>query len=851
MRFNKAEKSPRECFALYDPLNFFAVAKRIKGVKILPILLIIIFSLSVSSFGATKWKNALRPGGKLITVRIVSNNQPNYTIVVPADTQINENLASKDLAEFLGKIYGVKFKIVKDTDKFSGNFISLGDTKQLKADKTLTIPDTKAEGYGILYNPTTRNIYIVGGYTSGALNGVYALLEEDLGVRFYTARDNGVVRVSKNNLMSFVPRNYTPQFLQRFISLPEYTIDRLGGVTTLFNKERPFIRRNRLHSWEPNGGCHTVFNFCPKSNFDEHPEWFSMYNGKREPKQVCWSNKEMLEVMAKNAVQEMHNYAKDTICISPNDSFPCCACPECEAFDKAHGNTKAASLINGMNYIAEAVTKEFPHTTVQTLAYLDTIKPPTDLPIHPNMQIIVCSDSCDWDYPLCTYDESNEFQNNAKAWLEYAPSVMSWTYVCNYDHLLIPNPNNEVEDKNIKLMKEWGFKGCYLQGIGWNSFISGDGYFKTWVWGKLLWNPNLDYEALKKDFCYGYYGEAIGEEILKYENSLDEMYETAHAKPHDPNEKSDIMIADGLPVFNTPPRDNEGVVFDKGIRWTPEVKMYTEEWINNSEAIFDKCMKLAKTDEDIEKVRYARLPIYYLKLCRNLGYLRLGGKVSKSPNDATREKMRPYFDEFHSMMEKYGVKVVAEISDQQNSRANYEKMWKQKLALDMKGIGLENIPNDGWKFMPDKENVGYSKGYFDPNFDTSSWSDIKTGLTWDEQGFGTIEANAWYKKKINISEDVMKAREIYLLFTSVDEEATVYVNGHLAIEHTMAKLGLTPNEIYKKSFIVKMKQFLQVGENDITIMVGNVAKAGGLYTPVKLSWTYKNVPDEQMLVLCD
>ena len=49
----------------------------------------------------------------------------------------------------------------------------------------------------------------------------------------------------------------------------------------------------------------------------------------------------------------------------------------------------------------------------------------------------------------------------------------------------------------------------------------------------------------------------------------------------------------------------------------------------------------------------------------------------------------------------------------------------------------------------------------------------------------------------------------------VDEDATVYVNGELAKEHTCEKLGITPHEIWLKAFAVNLSDFLKEN-NQIT-----------------------------------
>lgn len=800
----------------------------------------LILVLSISLF-ASKWENSMKPKGESVVVKNINT----YTIVVPHNLQINDDLASRDLAFYLGKIYNTEFKIVHDDESVKEPFISIGDTKYIKANN-INVPNLNADGYSLIYKD--KNIYINGGWSSLALNGVYSLLEEDLDCRFWTKLKDDTIPVNKTNTLTFVPRHYNPPFLIRHYNTPEY-FD--GQANTVDPTTRPWRFKNRLKQWNPEGGCHTCFRYVSKENFKDHPEWFSEYNGIREPKQLCYSNDEMIDVMVNNILEALRNSDHNEVfCVSPADAIPCCACPKCEAYDKAHGNTKCASLIRAMNIIAKAVKKEFPNTLVQTLAYKDTIIPPTDLPLEDNLGIVICSDSCDWNYPLCDYEESEFFQNNAKEWRKICKNVMSWTYVTNYDHLLLPNPNNIVIANDIRIMENWKLNGIYLQSINAKA-VNTDGYFRSWVWSKLLWNPNLNLYELTKDYCYGYYGDEIGEEILKYETSLYDMYKNAHAVPHDANIKPEETVVGNLTVSER--EDCEyGVVFKYGIRWTPDEKIYSDEWINNATKIFDKCMSLCKTDEEREKVKYVKIDIDYLRLCKMLGYQTLkSGWVKKDLNNVDTELSNSLLEELESVLDKYNVSCIAEMNDIYQTWPNLRKKWKHNKDINMDKIGMNSIETSDWKFIPDDDLIGVSKGYYKTDYDTSSWKNIEIGKTWDEQNFG-FHSNAWYKKKINIDiKSLEQATELYLLFGAVDEDATVYVNGELVCEHTMDKLNLTPIEIWTRPFFVKFKKYFKLGENDITIMVGNSERAGGIYKPMKLCWTFREVPDEDIEFLAE
>jgi hypothetical protein len=83
----------------------------------------------------------------------------------------------------------------------------------------------------------------------------------------------------------------------------------------------------------------------------------------------------------------------------------------------------------------------------------------------------------------------------------------------------------------------------------------------------------------------------------------------------------------------------------------------------------------------------------------------------------------------------------------------------------------------------------------------------------------------WFRKHINISEDALKGNP-EVTFKGVDDNALVYVNGRLAVEH----------KGWDKQFSFFIGSFAKPGENVIAIYVQNLEGQGGIYKPVTLNW---------------
>jgi hypothetical protein len=92
-------------------------------------------------------------------------------------------------------------------------------------------------------------------------------------------------------------------------------------------------------------------------------------------------------------------------------------------------------------------------------------------------------------------------------WSRIAPHLFIWDYVVNYNHYVSPFPNFGVLAENIKTFKKYNAIGIQEEA----QYESLGGEFadmKSWVLSKLLWNPNLDTNALVAQFIADYYGPA-------------------------------------------------------------------------------------------------------------------------------------------------------------------------------------------------------------------------------------------------------------------------------------------------------------------------------------------------------
>ena len=218
------------------------------------------------------------------------------------------------------------------------------------------------------------SIFLAGGWKRGAIYAAYALLEEDLGCRWYD-RWSSRMPEGRTLQVAAVPRSFVPPL---FIRDPFY-FDAFDPTWSLRNRTNsPQARVPR--EW---GGhvdydglfVHTYNTLVPPGQYwDRHPEYFMQApDGRRSQQQVCQTHPQVRQIATASllAILERHPDTQ-VVEVSPNDGGQHCCCPACKAIDDANGSP-SGSLLDFVNHIAAAVEKVRPDLLVSTLAYLDTV----------------------------------------------------------------------------------------------------------------------------------------------------------------------------------------------------------------------------------------------------------------------------------------------------------------------------------------------------------------------------------------------------------------------------------------------------------------------------------------------
>jgi len=524
------------------------------------------------------------PSISAASLTLANNRASGYQIVLRNDANPSERYAAEELQGYLEKLARVRLPIVAESAPVRSKEIFVGLSARARA----TLPKWDETGLGpdgFVLKTAGNRLIIAGGRPRGVLNGVYTLLEERLGVRWFSSDMEVVVHTNRLKL---------PQLDEIRIPALEYR----EVFWTEMMRDANFAARHRLNGnhyqlEEKHGGrfasyfpfVHSFDLLVPPELYTEHPEYFPLIDGHRAKGYVqrCLSNPDVVKMAKARVRQWIRDHPEATIIsVSQNDTGNWCHCPECQALDDAEG-TPCASLLRFVNAIAEDIEKDFPAVRIDTLAYQYTRKPPRTLRPRPNVIIRLCSIECCFAHSLdgCASKENQRFREDILTWQPVAPLLYIWDYTPNFAHYQQPFPNLDVLQPNVNFFVEHHVKGLFEQG---NYSPGGRGELgplRAYLLAKLLWNPKTDLRKHREEFLHAWYGDAASQ----VSDFLDLMQK---------------QVADP---------DIHAHIFDGS-----KARYLSAEFLQAADLILAQAEATAKTELQKQHVAIARLPLWYVQL---------------------------------------------------------------------------------------------------------------------------------------------------------------------------------------------------------------------------------------------
>jgi hypothetical protein len=750
-------------------------------------------------------------------------------ILIAPNSFESEKYAAQELAEYIGKMTGKKIETVSSAESVTATaqspLIVVGRhpiNKDLQPEKleleeaVISIEPNRVRIVGGAIDPTPASKNRTFVRDRGTLYGAYSLLDT-LGVRWYRPDEWGeFVPQKKTITLDQGKKNFKPAYKYRNIN----TIYRWFKEQTddqWMMAERWAVRnfQNTNFRYHPQFGgvysfqiSHSYGSLMPR--FATHPEYYSLINGKRDPKgQPCLGNPDVVEFMAKKVIEKAKELPQtETVSVSPNDGTAWCECERCRALDDPNllapngGEARLgkASMTNRVTYahniIAKRLNEEVPGKKIAWYAYLSTSEVPTKITHYePNMVVAPTTMAAAYGTYSRLLDDPTasgnvRFKSILEGWSKRTPMVTReyWSGGCWYG----PLPMLTMLKDRLSNYRKYNVQGVINEANpSWGPQTDLH-YFAS----RLMWNPDLDLDKELVEFCNNYYGPA-GQTMLQYHRLLEEASLKGPAWFFSGRFIDRLFVDEEL-------TNKMGQLIAKAKLEVGTQEPYARRF-KGAEAGYE----VARVRSLVERLKREKNPVQAVAEWDKLE------KFVKSDTNAEIFNSGASIAQFtwRVMTEQAGI----------GGMRNQIKTLNQNTNAAL----LENI-SDNWKFVTDPDNVGLDKGFQATSFKDKKWMDFHTNSHWQAQGI-EYQGTAWYRKQFQLKEKHKDAK-YGLFFGAVDGDAVVYVNGKEVGKHLLTPDGDGWNDF----FTIDVTNAVKKGKNTAAVQVKKDKAIGGITQGVVL-----------------
>jgi len=530
--------------------------------------MVVIALAATAVLGLQPAAGAQGPVGKDSTGFVLARNgRPAASIAIPPDADSGTRRAAVILQDAVHRMSGAVLPVVEKGRPGRAGEVAIGfGVDRIPA----SLATARLAVDGFLVATAGRNLYIRSGGDKGAIYGVVHVLERYFDCRRYSST---VTVFPRRDTLALGPVNdvdnpvNTVRIVNGDFSKDEDLRDwlRLDVTDDVFGRGYYVHTFNRLVPWE--------------KHFADHPEYFSWMNGKRVKDQLCLSHPDVLRLAVQTLAAEIAAQPDRQVwSVSQNDNFSYCQCPDCRRATAEEGSP-AGPIIRFVNKVAA----RFPGKIISTLAYQYSRQAPRLVRPAANVQIMLCTIELNRSLPIEDDPSSRQFLQDIVDWGKISRNIYLWDYTVNFNHHVSPFPNLHVLQPNIRFFVRNGARQHFQQsntGAG-HEFSE----LKHYLLARLLWNPDVDADAVVKEFLDGYYGAAgpwIAEYIAGLRDSLGRSGERLDIYEPPAGHAAGYLSGDQLVQYN--------------------------QWFDRAEAAVEADPSV------LERVKTARLPVQYAML---------------------------------------------------------------------------------------------------------------------------------------------------------------------------------------------------------------------------------------------
>lgn len=425
-------------------------------------------------------------------VLLAKSGKALYPIVIANVASEQTVIYATLLAQKLGEISNAKFEIKKSDVAYGIAVGAQDEFAEVQFSKKFDLGNPgEQQGYEIKSN--RKGLYIIGATPLAVGYAVYDFLES-FGYRYYFPSKKWEIIPDLNIL----------QYESFVRELPDYYHRKIWAGFGIWDEFK-----NTTDNWNianKNGGYalktgHSYDRIIKENQeqFDKHPEYYALINGKREvnarfPK-FCVSNPELRKLVVNHAINEFKNNPEQVgYSVDPSDGGGWCECDACLKI-----GTPSTRVVLLANEVAAAVRKEFIGKRIGIYAYNHHSLPP-EIDVDKDVVVSVATSFIKGNL---TFDEILAGWKQKKAVLgvrEYY-DVINWSWGMPSKSLA---SNLTYLNNTIPRFYKQGVR--YLNSEASDDWsASGLGYYLA---NKFLWNIDdaEKAEALKTEFfekCFG------------------------------------------------------------------------------------------------------------------------------------------------------------------------------------------------------------------------------------------------------------------------------------------------------------------------------------------------------------
>jgi hypothetical protein len=683
---------------------------------------------------------------------LVENGESRSTIILSQSATEQEQKAAQELKDYIKQISEVELPVVSNSIGVDGIKIYIGsaapDLDTAKA--AIRAEGDEPDSFRLHVEEGAINLVGLDDRDKGSLYAVYELLEQ-IGVRWFMPGDIGTVVPE----LETIEVNYQDTIQHAGLSFRFFQATTpylwAAGMPMGSNLEEaaPWVEHMRLN--QKTVGAHELLSAPPSRstradlylpNADGTP---SLHLDVTKPEVLDMVVAESLAKMQKNPNLEY-------LSIGPSDGHVVVLKPDPE-WDGDDRDVLTGALsttdryIKFFNLVLEELEKEgYQDVKIVFYAYNTYYNPPVRW--TPNQRIVPMIASLTLDRihsignPLAW--ERNYLKEVIDGWNEVSPTVMIYDYLYNPADPGLPVSLAERVGTEYKYFKEHGVIGIRAE----TTPEWGYGGLGLYLAAKMMWNPDLDVEALREDYFTTFYGPAASPMKEHFE-----ILENAFAR-------ADYSA---------------GNIYDFQHILTDEVMQELARTLGEAKA------KVAS-----DSVYAKRIDMISIANGFSENFLEMLEQFNLFHFDAAKEKLNNVYD-FREQAVLHSPAILSSYKAYTYVEWFFDRMvngGKQRVSNGNQIVA--ELP-DEWNVKLFPNASGVDLGLWKPGLGTESWGKLKTySKTWSAQGLRYYKGHAWYRTTIDIAEEYDTGKPIRLWFSSIDETARVWINGE---ELTLVQKG--------------------------------------------------------------